>query len=128
MTYGFLQGVADEIGRPISDDAEMRQVNQWLARVERMIRARIPNLDSLILAGRLDAGLVADVEHAAVARKALNPENLRQTTISVDDGSLTKLRDSSVSDGQLRILQEEWALLTPATRGTSFTVRPARST
>lgn len=114
MTYANTSDVAAELGRPaFADPVEIAQVNRWLTRAENQIRARIPDLDTR--AGD-DAywALVVDVETAAVARVARNPEGLRQVTRSVDDGSVTKTRDQALSDGQLRIAEEEWDLLLPA--------------
>jgi hypothetical protein len=118
-----------ELGAPTFTVDEAAQVNQWLGRIERVIRDRIPDLDQRIDDGDLSAETVADVEVAAVARKAGNPGGLRQrsTTITGDDVSETTSEtiDSALSDGQLRLTDDEWARLEPATGG-AFTIRLGR--
>ena len=42
-----------------------------------------------------------------------------------DDGSITRTRDSALSDGALRITDDEWLLLLPRAPRSVFTVRPA---
>lgn len=125
MTYATVSDVAAELGRPIPSDVNViNQWNRWLSRVENIIVARIPDLAGRIAEGTLSAALVADVEAAAVARKAQNPEGLRQTTKSIDDGSVTKIVDQSRSVGEIDLLPEEWALLLPRADSGAFSTRP----
>ena len=118
--YGTVEAVAVELGRPHLTDIETDQLEQWIARAENLIRARIPDIDERTAIDPTLYAVVADVVAAAVARVARNPEGLRQVTVSVDDGTVSKTRDSVLSDGQLRITDAEWALLLPAP---SFTLR-----
>lgn len=114
MALATVTNVAAELGRAVPADAPtLAQWNAWLARVEQMIRARIRDLDERIDDGTLTAALVSGIQAAAVARVVRNPEGLRQVTTSVDDGSVSKTRDVALSDGQLRITADEWALLLP---------------
>ncbi len=114
MTLANVSDVAAELGRPTPSDVEtLTQWNRWLMRVEATIRARVRDLDARIADGDLASDLVSGIESAAVARVVRNPEGLRQVSKTVDDGTVSKTRDAVLSDGQLRITDEEWALLLP---------------
>lgn len=122
-TYATVEQVAAEIGRPITTQIEIAQVQQWLDRAERIIRRRIPDLDQRVASGIPDAATVADVEVAAVSRKVYNPRGLRSTQRSIDDGSTQDTVDSTQSDGVLRILDDEWDLLLPGGEPEAFSTR-----
>jgi len=125
MTYASVADVAAELGRPVpTDDPTVAQWGRWLTRVENQILARIPDLHARVAAGSPTADLVADIEATAVARKALNPEGLRSTTRSIDDGSVTKTVDQARSAGELELTDDEWALLLPRPSRGAFTIRP----
>lgn len=112
MAYAQVSDVADELGRPIEPDGmESRQIGKWLERVERAIRLRIPLLDRWCTEDEEYRALVADVESAAVARKAMNPEGIRSIMMQIDDGNLQKTIDTSRSAGEVSILDGEWELL-----------------
>lgn len=119
-----VQQVGTELGRIITSP-ETEQIQQWLDRVDRMIRDRIPDLDSRLASGQLSADTVADVEIAAVVRKAWNPRGLRSISQHVDDATLQQTIDQSQSDGVLRILEEEWGRLLPAASNDAFSVHVA---
>lgn len=127
MTHANVDDVAKRLGRPITSAEEIDQVNAWLSDVETIIRARIPDLDERIWTGRLDQGVLVMVEASAVVRKVINPEGVRQTskTRSLDDWSETQseTRDRVLSDGQLSLTDEEWALLTSISNG-AWTIHP----
>lgn len=135
MTYGTTDQVATELGRlPESvTDAEADQWQQWLNRVERAISARFArmglSLVGQIAEGLLDSATVADVEVSAVARKVRNPDGSTSTTVSVDDGSVTRRREGAdnLGDDPLTLTADEWAILLPsaATASGAFSVRPA---
>lgn len=111
MAYATARDVADELGRDIPDDSpERRQIDKWLERAERAIRLRVPTLDAWCEDERYRATVV-DIESAAVARKALNPEGVRSTMVQIDDGNLQKTIDTSRSAGEVTILPDEWDLL-----------------
>lgn len=125
MTYANIADVAAELGRPIPSDAPtIAQWNRWLTRIENQILARIPDLEARVTAGEFSAGLVADIEASAVARKALNPEGVRQMTRAIDDGSVTKTIDQTRSAGELELTEDEWALLLPTADSGAFSTRP----
>lgn len=124
MTYADVSDVAAELGRPSPiDSVVVAQWTAWLRRVEAVIRVRIPNLDALVASGAVLADNLAAVEAAVVARKVSNPEGLRSTTTAIDDGTLTKVRDSG-EGGSLALSDAEWALILPRRARGAFTVRP----
>ena len=128
MTYGTVEQVAVELGRAAASitDLEREQWQQWLDQVERTIEDRFRrmgmNLVEQVALGDPEAETVADVEVAVVARKVRNPEGTTSTTISVDDGSVTKRREGSKIDdlGYLRLTDYEWDRLLPAGRADAW--------
>ena len=125
MMKATVADVAAELGQALPDDPHIiAQWNRWINRADTIIRARIPDLDARILAGTLSSLVVVDIQAAAVARKALNPEGLRQTTMSVDDGSVTRIVDSARSIGEIVILPEEWERLLPGKTSPVWSLRP----
>lgn len=132
MTYGTVEQVAVELGRAAASitDLEREQWQQWLDQVERTIEDRFRrmgmSLVEQVALGDPEAETVADVEVAVVARKARNPEGTTSTTISVDDGSVTKRREGSKIDdiGYLRLTDYEWDRLLPAGRADAWSTRP----
>jgi hypothetical protein len=74
MTFARVDDVAAELGRDIAaDGTEAKQITKWLRRAEMLIRNRIPVLDEWCKDENY-RDVVVEVESAAVARKALNPE------------------------------------------------------
>lgn len=105
MTYATATDVTDRLGK--SADADLTTlINTRLADVERMIKKRIPTLDTE--AG--DADFLAElirVEADAVLRLARNPEGYFSET----DGSYTYQFIQSLASGTLEILPDEWKML-----------------
>ena len=128
MVYATIQDVAAELGRTaFTDPAEIAQLNAWLRRANSTIKVRVPDLDARVEVGSIDPELVASIEAAAVARKALNPKGLRSSMRSVDDGSIQETVDSTQSDGVIRIMDDEWLLLLGRQTRGAFSVRPTFS-
>ena len=132
MTYATIAQVATELGRTVESvsSPESAQWQQWLEQVERTIEARFRRL-GMTLAGQValddpGAETVADVEVAVVARKVRNPEGTTSTTVSIDDGSVTKRREGGKIDdlGYLRLTDWEWDLLLPSGRADAWSTRP----
>lgn len=110
MSITLTSDVAARLGRPISTSAEVDQVEAWISDVEDTIIApRIGDLDDLITEGRLREATLVRVVSDAVIRKVLNPEGLRTVTRQVDDWQTTATRDRVLSDGQLRLTEQEWS-------------------
>jgi hypothetical protein len=126
MTIANAQDVATDLGRPLSTEAQIAQLNEWLARIERDIRRRYPDFDDRVM----DTGWAAavrDVEVSAVARKARNPDGLRSTsqTRAWDDYSETDstTTDQELSAGDLALTPAEWDRLAGVGNEPLFTIR-----
>lgn len=83
MAYATASDVEDRLGREL-DSSETQIVNTRLDDVERLIKARIKDLDDLVDAGEPDEDLVVQIEAEAVLRLIRNPEGLTSET----DGGL----------------------------------------
>ena len=111
MTCAQVDDVAAELGRDIAaDGTEAKQITKWLRRAEMLIRNRIPVLDEWC-EDEAYRDIVVEVESAAVARQALNPEGVSSTMLQIDDGNMQTSIDSSRSRGEISILDEEWDML-----------------
>lgn len=105
MAYAEATDVTDRLGKD-ADDALTTLINTRLDDVERLIKKRIPDLDSKVT----DADFLADlvqVESDAVLRLARNPEGFFSET----DGNYTYQFTQSMASGVLEILPEEWKTL-----------------
>ncbi|WP_277670798.1 Gp19/Gp15/Gp42 family protein [Saccharomonospora viridis] len=122
MAVATLDDVKARIGRPLTP-TEATQVQAWLDDIEAEIRHRITDFDERI-ADDAYRSMVVRVESAAVIRVLRNPDG--KLTERIDDYSWT--RDSSTASGQLGLLPEEWALLSPTVSTGAWTVRPAGAT
>ena len=125
MAYVNATDVADRLGRPISDPLEVKQVNAWIADVEATIVARVPDLADRIADGTVLLDTVVRNVANAVIRKIHNPDGLTSTTVSVDDGSVTKRRDGYHGGDPLALTDLEWAQLLPAAAAVGWSTRPA---
>lgn len=115
--------IAVELGRTAPDPAstEYAQWQQWIADALYLIRKR-PG----IVFDDLDPEDVDYVVRQAVAAHVRRPDDATQVAISVDDGSVSKMYRSS--RGRVEIIDEWWALLTPASTATrAFSIRPSGS-
>lgn len=120
MTYATTDDVATRLGRPITDPAEVAQVTAWLGDVEVLIRARVPDLDALVVAGTPPESTVVMVESNAVVRMVRNPDGKTQERI--DDYSWGLPNDTRA--GTLYLTDDEWSLLEPGASDGAFTIRP----
>ena len=123
MAYANLTDVSARLGRPITDSAEIEQVNAWLSDVEILISARIPDLMDRVAAGLPSSAVVAMVEANAVVRKVRNPEG--KVAERIDDYDYRYNENSG--RGELFLTDEEWALLSPGAGEGAFTIRPYRA-
>lgn len=101
MSYATVIDVATTLGRPITDQDEQAQILNWISKTERIISARLGNLDNL------DRQILADVISEVVARRARNPDGKRNERI--DDYSYTL--DAAASAVELTLTADEWARL-----------------
>nr|DAO15687.1 MAG TPA: hypothetical protein [Caudoviricetes sp.] len=101
MTYATVFDVATTLGRPITDPDEQNQILNWIAKTERIISARLGDLDAL------DRQILADVISEVVARRSRNPDGKRNERI--DDYSYTL--DAAASAVELTLTDAEWARL-----------------
>jgi hypothetical protein len=106
MAYASTDDVAVRWSRELSCD-EVKLVQVRLEDVERLIRRRIPDLDALIDAGKVDVEDVVQVEADAVLRLARNPEGY----VSETDGNYTYQLSKDLATGRLSITADEWQIL-----------------
>lgn len=101
MSYATVLDVATTLGRPITDTDEQNQITNWISKTERIISARLGDLDAL------DRQILADVISEVVGRRARNPDGKRNERI--DDYSYTL--DAAASAVELTLTADEWARL-----------------
>jgi len=117
-----IQDVQARLGRVLTD-LEQAQVNAWLEDLGALVHARVPDLEDQLNAGTMDRSILKLVFAQAIRRLLLNPEGLRQYTESIDDYSVTKTVDSSVSSSALYLSDDEWAMLLPETADGAYSIR-----
>ena len=121
--YASVADVAAELGEDITiDSARGKQIQRWLNRAERIIRARVTELDDWANADEGYRATVNDVEVSAVERKARNPDGMRSMMTQIDDGNFQQTVDASRSTGEIVILDSEWSLLLKSASTTAFSV------
>lgn len=107
MAYAKVSDVQVRWGRQLTPE-DTAMVTQRLEDVERMLKRRIPDLDSRVAADPQGYGVdVVQVEADAVLRLARNPEGYQSET----DGNYTYMLQSDQESGSLSILPEEWRIL-----------------
>ncbi|MGB5794542.1 MAG: Gp19/Gp15/Gp42 family protein [Mycolicibacter algericus] len=107
MAYAQTADVAARWGRTELTPEETAMANLRLAEAERMIRRRVPGLDSKVTDGDIDAADVVQIEADAVLRYMRNPEGY----LSETDGNYTYMLQQGATPGRVSILPEEWAVL-----------------
>lgn len=85
----------------------MTLITRRLAQVERMIRRRVPTLDTQVAASTTFRADLIDIEADAVLRLVRNPEGY----LSETDGTYTYQLQTDLSGGQLYVTDEEWTTL-----------------
>lgn len=133
MTYATVDSVAVELGRSTTSvtDAESAQWQQWLDDVELDIAARFQrsglNLGEQVSVGDPTIALVARVERSAVVRKIQNPNGDTSTTVTIDDGSVTRRKEGAGTVYGLDLTDAEWSLLLPVAGESpaAFSVMPS---
>jgi len=82
-------------------------IERRLEQVERMIRRRIPTLDTLAAASATFEADLIDIEADVVLRLVRNPDGY----LSETDGAYTYQLQTDLSGGRLAVLDEEWTTL-----------------
>lgn len=98
--------IATELGRPAPPTATAAQWQQWIDDAVFLINRRVTALG---YTDPPDQDAVDYVVRHAVASHARRPDDSTQVTVSVDDGSTSKMYRSS--QGRVTILDEWWDLL-----------------
>lgn len=119
MAYATSDDVAVRWARTPSDE-EAALIEVRLEDVERLIRKRIPTLDTLISNGTVLEDDLIQVEADSVLRLVRNPEGF----VSESDGNYTYQFNQSTAAGKLEILPEEWTLLGVSASGGLFALVP----
>lgn len=111
--------IALALGRtaPASDSPEYAQWEMWIADALMLIGDRLGD------PAELDQPRLNYVVREAVAAHVRRPDDATQVDIAVDDGRSSRRYTSS--RGRVTILDEWWALLSPASdSGVGFSTRP----
>ncbi|WP_158881984.1 Gp19/Gp15/Gp42 family protein [Amycolatopsis anabasis] len=116
MAYATASDVASRFR--VLDADETTIVNTRLADAERILKARIPDLDAQIVAGTIDQDNVKMVEADMVLRLIRNPDGYTTET----DGNYSYTISAQVASGVLEVLGREWALL--GIRGGVYSIKP----
>lgn len=106
MAYAQASDVTVRWAREASAE-ETSLINTRLADVERMIKRRIPDLDTKVTNGDIDVEDLKQVEADAVLRLVRNPEGY----LSETDGNYTYMLQQDLATGRLEIFPEEWEML-----------------
>ncbi|MDM2170809.1 Gp19/Gp15/Gp42 family protein [Mycobacteroides abscessus] len=106
MTYASPSDVGGRLGRAL-DPSESPMVTTRLEDAERLLRARVPDLDQKITDGVIDVEIVKMIEANAVVRLVRNPNAYTGET----DGNYSYQINWKTATGELEILDNEWALL-----------------
>jgi hypothetical protein len=125
MRRATFLDVAKRLGRAVpSDPLVIDQWSMWLQDAKTLIQARVTDIAERCALDETLGDVVVSIEAKAVCRKELNPEGLYQTTMTVDDGSITKIKDRTGSSGEVTFLDEEWALIIPRNWNDAWSTRP----
>lgn len=112
--------IAVELGRtaPESTSTEYAQWERWIADALFLIGKRLGDVTLL------DQPTVDYVVRLAVTAHIRRPDDATQVAVSVDDGSVSRTYRSS--KGRVEIIDDWWALLSPAdATGKAFSIRPS---
>lgn len=128
MTYTTPAAVAVELGvpAPVEDSPQWAQWQSWIERVEDDVSVRFRSLGLSLSDYLLDLTAkrrLTSIVAAAVARKVHNPDGLTSTTVSVDDGSITRRRDGYRGEDPLMLTDSEWRRLLPRVESDVFSMR-----
>jgi hypothetical protein len=106
--------IAVALGRTAPTDVEASQWAMWISDALLLIGARLGDVADL------DQAKLDYVVREAVVAHIRNPDDATQVAVSVDDASVS--RTYRTSSGRVRILDEWWDLLSPATASGAFVI------
>lgn len=106
--------IATALGRAAHSESEMSQWEMWISDARLLIAARLGDL------AELDQAKLDYVVREAVVAHVRHPDDATQVSVSVDDATASRTYRSS--KGRVTILEEWWALLSPADDGAAFTI------
>ena len=112
MTAAAYTDVEVALGRSLTGDAEIAQVEYWLESAELLIGVRLGDVSEL------DQDVLKYVEVEAVLARMQNPNGYQSETI--DDYTYRYGTESR----RVSILDEWWDLLTPDSSSEAFSIRP----
>lgn len=116
--------VATTLGVSCPDPIPYAQWDMWISDATLLI-TNWATRNGYTFAG-LDSATVDYVIREAVALKVKRPDSATQVDVAVDDGRVSRRYESST--GQITILPEWWAMLTPvasASSGGAFSICPS---
>lgn len=114
-----IDDIATTLLRPAASVTDVEELawGMWIEDARRQIARRLGDLDDL---NQDDLDYVV---REAVALKVKRPDEARRVDVSLDDASTSRTYERST--GQVTILDEWWALLSPAVdSGAGFSTRP----
>jgi hypothetical protein len=125
--YATASEVAAWLGQETpTDNVVLRQWNMWLAQVEAIILARVPNLEALVAVEEINPNVVANVQAAAVARMVATSDGVakRETSVKIDDGTDSESLTYAtwIIPGKLYLTDDEWELLLPEPKVAAFSI------
>ena len=109
------------LGRAPLDDNERAQWDMWIRDAQIEISAG-PDGKQLIDLNTLDQDRLSKVIRDAVVAKVRRPDDATQVDISIDDGRVSKIYQSST--GSIYIRPEWWSLLGLVAPAGAFSIRP----
>lgn len=118
VAFATVKDIGDRLGRPITDQTEVSQVNAWISDVETIIRTRVTDIDERLNTGVLNPTVLCFVTANAVIRKVKNPDGKQNERI--DDYSYGLTEDAA--RGDLFLTDAEWGLLIGSTGEGAFTI------
>jgi len=127
--YATPQDVALEYrGSTSVSSSENFQWQSWIDRVTRSIERRFRragfDLEQQVTLQNPARGDVQDAIVAAVIRKISNPNGDTSTTVTIDDGSVTRRKEGAGTVAGLDLTDAEWEELLPSTTSMAFSTRP----
>ena len=105
MAFTSVNEIGKRLGRTITDQAEIDQINSWVADVDALIRSRIRDIDERVTDGRVSVEDLTRVASNAVVRKVKNPDGKQNERI--DDYSYGLTEDAA--RGELFLTDDEWS-------------------